>query len=128
MASTKKTSFLAIITLSSLIAGAPTETSPKVIKVPFSVCHHDSSNKHNNSTSVARRDTSQVPLRNDIALYIVETEFGTPGQKFDLQIDTGSSDTWVFGPGSCQAETEGCSGKECTFVCSFFYSPLTPAR
>lgn len=37
----------------------------------------------------------ESPLRNMVTFYNIEVELGTPGQKFNLTIDTGSSDMWV---------------------------------
>lgn len=42
-------------------------------------------------------DSLEVPLSNMLTLYSVELELGTPAQTFHVQIDTGSSDLWVYG-------------------------------
>ncbi|GFF37808.1 probable aspartic-type endopeptidase OPSB [Aspergillus udagawae] len=43
-------------------------------------------------------------------MYWVNATVGTPGQLVQLQIDTGSSDVWVFGPHSCVQSTSPCLG------------------
>ncbi|CAK7237456.1 hypothetical protein SBRCBS47491_009981 [Sporothrix bragantina] len=57
---------------------------------------------------IARRQAPPVPLcrrgagtftgglQNDLARYYVDVEVGTPPQKLQLQLDTGSSDVWVL--------------------------------
>ncbi|KAF4468900.1 yapsin [Fusarium albosuccineum] len=58
-----------------------------------------------NPKRLARRDddTVETPLYNvDYYLvYLVNISIGEPAQTVSLQLDTGSSDLWVFGPGSC---------------------------
>lgn len=40
--------------------------------------------------------------------YFVAVEMGTPPQKLELIVDTGSSDVWTFAPGVCEsAQTSG---------------------
>lgn len=43
--------------------------------------------------------------------YFVTASVGTPAQEIELIVDTGSSDVWMFGTGSC---TQGpCEGGSC---------------
>jgi hypothetical protein len=46
-------------------------------------------------------------------LYYVNATVGTPPQEVRLQIDTGSSDVWMFGPDSCDSSTSTCLGGAC---------------
>jgi len=62
-----------------------------------------------------RRANFPVTLGNAaaIGLYYVNATVGTPPQSVGLQIDTGSSDVWMFGPRSCNASTSQCLGGSC---------------
>src|SRR5882757_6541531 len=42
--------------------------------------------------------------------YYVNASVGTPPQEVQLDIDTGSSDVWMFGVHSCDSTTSTCSG------------------
>lgn len=42
-----------------------------------------------------RQKSVQVPVSNEEILYLINITIGKPPQSFSLQIDTGSSDTWV---------------------------------
>jgi hypothetical protein len=45
--------------------------------------------------------------------YMIKVEIGTPPQTTYLQLDTGSSDTWVLAP-------SGCAGSLCQPACKYF--------
>jgi hypothetical protein len=69
---------------------------------------------------LGKRDHHSVILGNAVTegLYYVNACVGTPNQNIALQIDTGSSDVWMFGPGSCDARTSRCLGGDCKFSIS----------
>ncbi|KAK5123835.1 hypothetical protein LTR85_002471 [Meristemomyces frigidus] len=48
--------------------------------------------------TIRKRDPQAVTLGNVLTLYYVNATVGTPGQVVALDIDTGSSDVWMFGP------------------------------
>lgn len=75
---------------------------------------------------IARRQAPPVPLyrrgagtlsgglQNDLARYYVDVEVGTPPQKLQLQLDTGSSDVWVLASSaSICAKSNSCSEGSC---------------
>jgi hypothetical protein len=47
---------------------------------------------------------------NGLGLYSVNLSIGNPPQDVAVQLDTGSSDLWTFGPASCDATTSYCWG------------------
>ncbi|KAE8333821.1 aspartic peptidase domain-containing protein [Aspergillus sergii] len=61
-----------------------------------------------------KRKYAGALLGNDIldgkGLYWVNASVGTPPQPVQLQVDTGSSDVWMFGPQSCDLNTSPCLG------------------
>src|SRR5271170_5563882 len=62
-----------------------------------------------------KRGTLSVDIgnANTNGLYFVNASVGTPPQEVQLQIDTGSSDVWMFGPHSCDLSTSPCLGGDC---------------
>ena len=64
-----------------------------------------------------RDSTLQVTLDNEEALYFANVTLGTPGQDLRLDIDTGSSDVWMFETGYCdKSTTQQCLGFSCKFI------------
>jgi Eukaryotic aspartyl protease len=63
---------------------------------------------------VTKRDSFTVTLTNYPYLgggfYFVNATVGTPPQEVQLDIDTGSSDVWMFGVHSCDITTSVCAG------------------
>ncbi|KAF3933222.1 Candidapepsin-1 [Dactylellina cionopaga] len=63
-----------------------------------------------------KRDSVSVSLGNaqrgsrSIGIYYVNTTIGTPGQTIQLQLDTGSSDLWMFSDEACQSDDVMCLG------------------
>ncbi|KAL1966350.1 hypothetical protein VTN77DRAFT_4492 [Rasamsonia byssochlamydoides] len=88
--------------------------SPKVVKMDISRRSSSSSSSSTNHAygRLARRNTVNVVVNNAVfqGLYFVNATVGTPPQPVQLQIDTGSSDVWVFGPNSCDENTSPCLG------------------
>ncbi|KAE8336851.1 aspartic peptidase domain-containing protein [Aspergillus arachidicola] len=78
---------------------------PKVVTFPLS-----RSERH----VLEKRKYAGALLGNDIldgkGLYWVNASVGTPPQPVQLQVDTGSSDVWMFGPQSCDLNTSPCLG------------------
>ena len=98
---------LKLLLLAAALALA--EASPKV--VPMKMHRH----KGRTGASLYRRNTVSANLGNahPRGLYFVNTTVGNPGQMVQLQIDTGSSDVWMFGPRSCDSTTSPCLGGNC---------------
>ena len=65
---------------------------PKVVPLEFS---------RNSSPNLEKRGTVDVPLINNVVGYSANVSIGSPPQFTQLGIDTGSGDTWVFGPNAC---------------------------
>jgi hypothetical protein len=65
--------------------------------------------------TLQKRAPLSVTLGNSVTnyLYYVNATVGTPPQEVQLQIDTGSSDVWMFGPDSCDISTSECLGYAC---------------
>ena len=96
---------LSALLLAALLAVA--ESSSKVVPMKFS--------KHKRSPNLEKRNTLSVNVGNAFqnGLYYVNASIGTPPQEVKLQIDTGSSDVWMFGPRSCDTESSDCLGGGC---------------
>lgn len=65
---------------------------------------------------IGKRSTITATLSNGVALYYTNVTVGTPGQPFQLQIDTGSSDVWIPSSSAAlckSAYAEGCPQGSC---------------
>lgn len=100
------------LTLLGLLTGALAE--PKVVHMPMT-------RNRNVNNLWKRAATVNVTVVNDVfdGLYFVNATVGTPPQLVQLQIDTGSSDVWFFGPQSCDVSASPCLGGYCKLHYSF---------
>jgi len=102
-----------LILLSTLACGLAASTpEPRVISMPL---YRDSTKlaRALDRSRLAKRDPFSVNLdgyANNGGFYLVNVTVGTPPQTISLDIDTGSSDVWMFGPHSCEEQTSICYG------------------
>jgi len=54
--------------------------------------------------------------------YYVQVGVGTPAQSLSLLVDTGSSDTWLYGPNFCGSSHGCCKLAELSFLCFGIWS------
>jgi len=90
---------------------AATTSAPKAVPMQFA--------KSRRAPALSRRaSTLPVTLGNAVTdnLYYVNASVGTPPQTVQLQLDTGSSDVWMFGPRSCDSTTSLCLGGACKWI------------
>lgn len=84
--------FNTILMLSTLAAHSLAAARPRVVRMQTSRVGRE---------LLGKRDHHSITLGDAVSqgLYHVNASVGTPKQNVVLQIDTGSSDVWVFGPG-----------------------------
>ena len=83
-------------------------SEPPSLKMPFA--------KRLSEKNKMKRDSSIAEsLSNDVTSYEITVEVGTPAQTVNLQLDTGSSDLWVLGPGACDTASCTCPSGGCTY-------------
>ncbi|KAK6501475.1 hypothetical protein TWF481_009313 [Arthrobotrys musiformis] len=96
--------------LSSTVSAASAANAPKVVSMPFA--------RRDDARTIdkVKRDSVSVTLGNaqkgsrSIGIYYVNTTIGTPGQMIQLQLDTGSSDLWMFSEEACRTDDVTCLG------------------
>jgi len=92
--------------------------TPGIINAPVKKLSHSGiGNIHMPNLNIEKRGTSNRPgfldaISNQRYYYLTEVDIGTPAQKLDLLLDTGSSDTWVF---TANTKVRGNSGQTSSF-------------
>ncbi|KAN0077578.1 Aspartic peptidase domain containing protein [Elaphomyces granulatus] len=92
---------------------ASVAAKPKVLKMELNkrveAIHADMEER----ASASGKQYSNIVIGNSVTatkLYFVNASVGTPPQMVQLQVDTGSSDVWMFGIHSCDPATSLCLG------------------
>ena len=103
------------VLLGCLISVTTAAPEPKVVRMQTSRVQPRS--------TILKRAPLSVTIGNEplIGLYYVNASVGSPPQTVQLQIDTGSSDVWMFGPQSCNTSTSQCLGGTCELHYSYTY-------
>lgn len=85
---------LLVATAAALFSLAVADASPKVFALDFKkeIVRDSASNARR---LIRRAKTVEAGITNEQILYLINITIGDPPQDFSLQLDTGSSDTWV---------------------------------
>lgn len=101
---------LIVSILTSLVAAAP--ATSKVLQLP--VTRHNNPNKVK-SEFLEKLSAPSVTVTNKEYWYSVALSLGTPAQEFNVLLDTGSSDLWVY----ASNDTTDCHDDYCAFTGTF---------
>lgn len=110
----KLSTFGLLLPLTSALEHAPRSSNSKTVGIDIQRrdLSHDQILAHDRSRLRKRAKTVSSVLDNDSTLYFANITLGTPGQKLELHIDTGSSDLWVNVASSrlCKSGNNACEG------------------
>jgi hypothetical protein len=107
----------ALLVAASAAVEASVDTVPGVLHLPLT--------RRNDVSNLARRasNTDPATLQNNATLgaYLTTVQVGNPAQQLTLQVDTGSSDTWVP-----SVNAQICQEGNCTYGSCMIANPLPP--
>jgi yapsin 1 len=113
-----------LVTLTTLCASAlAAPTAKKSLKIDFQKQLADSgttSQDPNQLGGAQGKVPHEVELTNHVVYYLAEVALGTPPQKFQIDIDTGSSDLWVKADGSPGAYSRNSSSTWSHYADNFY--------
>ncbi|RDW24896.1 aspartic peptidase domain-containing protein [Yarrowia lipolytica] len=97
----------------ALVAAAP--SNPKYLTFPITRHHNDSEFVQQHHHLLTRQAPIPVDILNKGAYYSIALNLGTPAQDFNLLLDTGSSDLWVYNI----TDTTDCNNNQCDVTGQF---------
>ena len=102
---------------------APLNSAPGVIHLPF---------YKSTSPLLLKRQEIESSIVNGWPViapyYFIEAGVGTPAQTITFVLDTGSSDTWIYGLGSCSKNKKDQAVPNCGGICKYSTNPASAVQ